>query len=72
MSRKITFYYLIDCEGCVELKPIIREIARIKKWKYEEVDVDKCDTKICQDIKYVPTIFIDDRKLSLDEMEKLF
>jgi len=72
MSRKITVYYSPDCLGCMELKPIIKEVAKIKKWKYEEVNVDNCDTKICQDLDYVPTIFVDGRKLSIEEMEKLF
>jgi thioredoxin-like negative regulator of GroEL len=72
MTKTITFYWHPECDGCHELKPIIKEVARIKKWRFEEVNIDNCDNEICQSLEYVPTIFIDGRKLSIEEMEKLF
>ena len=71
MVKEITFYYHPECSGCVEIKPLIHEIAGIKGWKYREVNVEGCTTKICDELEFVPAIFLDGRKLDLREMNKL-
>lgn len=71
MVEKLTFYYHPMCAGCLEVKPLIKEISKIKGWKYREVNIDNCTTKTCEEMEYVPTIYIDDKKLNLKEMDKL-
>lgn len=71
MVDKLTFYYHPMCGGCMEVKPLIKEIAVIKGWKYSEVNVEHCKTKICDDIQFVPTIFLDDKKLDFKEIDTL-
>jgi len=72
MKKELTFYYHPDCDNCSDLKPIFKKVAKLNGLKFKEVNIENCDTKICQDIGYVPTIFVDGRKLSIEEMEKLF
>ena len=71
MLEKLTFYYHKMCAGCLKVKPLIKEIAKIKGWKYREVNIDNCNTKTCEEMEYVPTIYIDDKKLNLKEIDKL-
>jgi len=71
MVKEITFYYHPMCSGCMEIKPIIKEIAEMKGWKYNEINVVGCKTKICNDLEYVPTIFVDGRQIELEDMDKL-
>ena len=69
--KTLSFYMSKECGACKEAKPAFKEIARLKGWKFKEIDVEKCKTKICQDIEYVPMIYIDKKKIGLDEVEKL-
>lgn len=71
MVKEITFYYHPMCSGCMEIKPIIKEIAGMKGWAYHEVNVVGCKTKICNEIEYVPTIFVDGREIELEDVNKL-
>lgn len=71
MVKTLSYYWHPDCSGCEELKPAFKELAKLKGWKYKEVNVETCKTNICGDIDYVPTVFIGKKKLDLKEMEKL-
>ena len=53
------------------MKPVFRELATLKGWKYREVNVETCKSKICNSLEYVPTVFIGRRKLDLKEMDKM-
>ena len=67
----LTYYWHPDCGGCRQLKPVFKEIAKEKGWKYKEVDVVDCETKICDTIEYVPTVYVDDKMLNFKEMEQI-
>ena len=71
MVKTLSYYWHPGCDGCVELKPAFKELAQLKGWKYKEINVENCKTKICNDLDYVPTVFIGKKKLDLKEMEKL-
>jgi len=53
------------------LKPAFKELAKLKGWKYKEVNVETCESKICNSLDYVPTVFIGRKKLDLNDMERL-
>lgn len=53
------------------MKPAFKEVAKLKGWKYTEINVEKCKTKICDDIEFVPTVYVGSKKLDFKEMEKL-
>jgi len=46
-------------------------LATLKGWRFKPINVENCKTKICDDLEYVPTIFVGRKKLNLNEMEKL-
>jgi len=69
--KTLSFYYHPDCDTCAELKPAFKEIARLKKWKYKEINVENCETKICKTMEYVPTIYVNAKKLNLKDMKTL-
>ncbi|GAH49719.1 unnamed protein product [marine sediment metagenome] len=69
--KTLRYYWSPDCSGCEELKPAFKELAKLKGWKYREINVENCKSKICDDIEYVPTVFIGRKKLNLKEMEKM-
>ena len=71
MVKKVTFYYHNMCSGCDELKPIIKGIAKSNGWKFKTVNVERCKSKICDGLEYVPAVFIDDKQLDIDELESL-
>ncbi len=71
MAKTLRYYWSPDCGGCEELRPAFKELAKLKGWKYREINVDTCKSKICDDIEYVPTIFVGSKKLDLKEMEKI-
>ena len=68
MIKKVTLYFHDMCGGCQELKPILKKTARSKGWKYTEKNIEKCKTKLCEDVEYVPTLVVDGKKLSENEM----
>jgi len=53
------------------LKPAFKEVAELKGWNYKEINVENCKSKICNGLDYVPTIYVGDKKLDLNAMEKL-
>ena len=53
------------------MKPAFKELAKLKGWKYKEVNVETCESKICNSLDYVPTVFIGRKKLDLNDMERL-
>ena len=71
MVKTLRYYWSPDCDGCMELKPAFKEVAKLKGWKYKEINVENCKSKICNTIEYVPTVYIGNKKLDLDDMEKL-
>ncbi len=71
MAKTLRFYWQSDCDACEELKPAFKEVAQLKGWRYKEINIDKCKSKICNDLEYVPTVYIGRKKLDLKEMDKL-
>ena len=71
MVKKITLYYHDMCDGCEEAKPLFKELAKEKGWDYEEKNIEHCSDDRCEEIEFVPAIYIDDRKLSIEEMSKI-
>ena len=67
----LTFYYSTGCPGCNELEPVVREAARKKGMKFRKVNVDECNTKTCESMAFVPTVYIGKRELSMGELEGL-
>ena len=70
MVKKVTFYYHNDCDGCKELKPLIKKVAKAKGLKFKEINVEKCSTRFCDALTYVPAVVIDGKKLSINKIEK--
>jgi len=54
----------------MELKPVLKKVARSKGWKYRQVNVERCRTKLCDEIDAVPVLVVDGKQLSENEMEK--
>jgi len=53
------------------LKPAFKELAKLKGWKFKEINLETCRSKRCNDIEYVPMVYVGSKKLDLNEMEKL-
>ncbi len=53
------------------MKPAFKEVAKLKGWKYSEINVETCKSQICDEIECVPTVFVGNKKLDFKEMEKL-
>ena len=53
------------------MRPAFKELAKLKGFKFREINVEKCKSKICRDIEYVPTVYVGNKKLDLNDMEKL-
>ncbi|GAG82592.1 unnamed protein product [marine sediment metagenome] len=71
MVKTLRYYWDPDCAGCEELKPAFKEVAKLKGWKYKEINVERCKTKTCDKLEYVPTVYVGRKKLDFNEMEKL-
>jgi len=71
MVKTLRYYWDPSCGVCEELKPAFKELAKIKGWTYREINVETCRSKICNDIEYVPTVYVGSKKLDLKKMEKL-
>jgi len=71
MVKTLRYYWAPGCGGCEELRPAFKELAQLKGWKFKEINVEKCETKTCDNLDYVPTVFVGRKKLDLKEMEKL-
>ena len=65
MAKKspITVYKHNSCGGCRELLPIIKKLARKKGIPVKVVDVEKCKSKKCESLGYVPYIFYQNREI---------
>ena len=70
MAKKVTFYYHKDCDGCKELRPLVKRAAKVKGYEFKQVDVEKCETKFCDNLQFVPTIVLNSKKLNMKQMEK--
>ena len=71
MAKTLRYYWDPSCGICEELKPAFKELARLKGFKYKELNVETCKSKICNELEYVPTVYVGNKKLDLKEMEKL-
>jgi len=71
MVKTLRYYWHPDCGGCEELKPAFKELANLKGWKYKEINVEHCETNICDSLEYVPTVYVGRKKLNIKEMESL-
>lgn len=58
MAKKapITVYKHDSCGGCKEILPLIRKYAKKRGIPVKVIDVDKCKTKKCDSLGYVPYI----------------
>ncbi len=71
MAKTLRYYWHPNCGGCEELKPAFKEVAKLKGWKYTEINVESCRSRICNEIEFVPTVFVGSKKLDFKEMEIL-
>ncbi|GAH01398.1 unnamed protein product [marine sediment metagenome] len=71
MAKTLRYYWHPDCAGCEDLKPAFKEIAKLKGMKYREINVEKCKSKRCNSLEYVPTVYIGNKQLNLKEMDKI-
>ena len=70
MAKQVTFYSHKDCGFCDDLKPLIKKAAKSKGLKFKEIDIEKCKTKLCDNLQFVPTIVVDSKKLNAKQIEK--
>ena len=70
MVKHVTFYYHEDCEGCKDLRPLVKRAAEMKGYKFKQINVEKCSTDFCEKMQYVPTIVLNDKKLNMKQVEK--
>jgi thiol-disulfide isomerase/thioredoxin len=58
VARKspITVFKHNGCGGCREILPIIRKLAKKRGIPVKVVDLEKCKTKKCNSLGYVPYI----------------
>lgn len=68
---KLTVYYSNHCEGCKQLLPKLSQAAKRRGLKLEKVDVEKCGSKECEKLSYVPAVYRDGKPLSDRELEGL-
>ena len=69
MAKKVTFYYHKDCEGCKELRPLVKRAAKVKGYEFTQINVEECETKFCDSLEFVPTVVLDSKKLNMKQME---
>lgn len=67
----LTIYKSNACEACKKIVPKIREKAKKRGWSIKTVNVDKCDSKECRDMSFVPTVRKDGKLMSDRELEGL-
>lgn len=63
-----------SCDGCKEIIPIIKRMAKKKKIPVKIIDVEKCkDKKKCDSLKYVPYIEYENREIKTSkDLDELF
>ena len=69
MAKQVTFYSHKDCGFCGDLRPLVKKAAKSKGLKFVEVDVEKCESKFCDALSYVPVVVLDGKKLSAKKIE---
>ena len=69
MAKQVTFYYHSDCEGCKELRPLVKRAAKMRGLVFKEINVEECETRFCNSLEFVPTVVLDGKKLSMKKME---
>lgn len=68
---RLTIYKSSKCGACKKLVPKITEKAERRGWKVETVDVEKCSTKECRDMSFVPAVFKNGKVMKDKELEGL-
>ena len=71
MAKTLTFYYSLDCPGCHQLEPEIKKAAQRHGYKFKKVNVESCDSEICNSMEFVPSIYVGKRELSVEDIERL-
>jgi hypothetical protein len=66
---KLTVYKSEACGACKRIVPIIRRNARARGDKVTVKDIDKCSSKECEKLGYVPAIYRDGKELKDSELE---
>ena len=69
MVKKVTFYYHKDCEGCKDLRPLVKKAAKAKGLKFEQINVESCETRFCNNLEFVPVLVLNGKKLSPKKIE---
>lgn len=52
----ITVFKHSGCGGCRQLLPVIKKLAKKKKIPVKVIDVEKCKSRKCEKLGYVPYI----------------
>lgn len=68
---KITVYASKHCGTCAQVVPIIKQLAKKKKISVKVIDVDKCHTKECDDVRWTPSIRLNNKEISLQELARV-
>ena len=68
---KITVYFAEWCGSCKAITPKIKAYARRNGIAFEKIDVDKCTTKTCNSVDYIPHILMDGQLVSDRQLEKM-
>lgn len=50
---------------------MIRQLAKKKKIPVKVIDVDKCHTKECDDVRYTPAVKVDGKEVSLEQLARI-
>lgn len=70
---KVTIYKQSSCGVCREIVPLLKKLSKEKGIKLKVIDVDKCHTKECDDVKAIPKIMVDGREIQdMRELKKIF
>lgn len=69
MAKKppITIYAHHGCGGCRELLPVIKKLAKKRKIPVKVVNIEKCKTKKCDSLGYVPYIEYQKREIKTSQ-----
>ena len=70
MAKQVTFYYHKDCGFCKDLRPLVKRAAKAKGLGFEQINVEKCTTRFCNSLEFVPTVVVNDKKLNAKQVEK--
>lgn len=62
MTPKLTLYSRRECCLCVEMKAVIRQVATLTAFDFEEIDIDSSRELQERYNDQVPLVFIDGRR----------